>query len=127
MARTILIDANVIEQIGRGNQQAADALRNMRARGDRVYVTQQAYNEMVNNPAIPRTGAAKREFLRDMSIQIAPPGNAAERGAALSANSTRGGNAILGPGDIQVAAHARGIDGEVWSFDRGFRNNGNAV
>jgi predicted nucleic acid-binding protein len=127
MARTILIDANVIEQIGRGNQQAANAMRGMIANGDTLYVTQQSYNEMVRNPAIPRTGVAKQEFLREMNVGIAPAGNAAERGAAIGANTTRGGNAILGAGDIQVAAHARGINGEVWSFDRGFRLNGNAV
>jgi predicted nucleic acid-binding protein len=127
MPRTIVIDANVVEQIGRGNQQAADALRAMRNQGDTIYVTQQAYNEMVVNPAIPRTGTAKREFMREMNIQIAPPGNAAARGQVLGANTTRGGGSILGPGDVQVAAQARAINGEVWSFDRGFRNNAPSV
>jgi hypothetical protein len=74
MPRTVILDANVVDQINRGNQQAANSLNQMRRSGDRVYVSRQAYNEMVNQPAIPRTATANREFLREMNIQVAPPG-----------------------------------------------------
>lgn len=126
MSRVILLDANVIEQIGRGNQAAANALRQLRASGATIYVSHQAYTEMVDNPAIPRTAAAKREFLREMGIQIAPHGNPALQQQVIAANTT-GKGTILSGADVRTAAQARAINAEVWSFDRGFRNNTNAV
>jgi hypothetical protein len=126
MARTIVLDSDVIEQIGRGNQGAANSLKAMISNGDTIYVTQQSYKEMVVDPAIPRTGAAKREFLRGMNIQMAPAGDQAARQQVL-ANNIRDGGAVLQPGEASVAANARAINAEVWSFDRAFRNNANGV
>jgi hypothetical protein len=71
MARTLVIDANVVDQINRGNAPAANALKQMIAAGDTVYVSSQAYKELVEQPAIPRTATANREFLLNLQINQA--------------------------------------------------------
>ena|GEM_PF-5371627 len=116
----LLLDANVIDQCNRGNQGAADALRARVADSD-VFVSQQAYNEMVVQPELPRTATANRLALQDLGIRIAPPGPFPERGAAYA--GAAGGPQIISEADTLMAAQARAIGAEIWSFDRAFRNN----
>ncbi|QDU25644.1 hypothetical protein ETAA8_07140 [Anatilimnocola aggregata] len=127
MTRKVLLDANVIEQIGRGNEAAANALKQLRASGAEILVSEQAFDEMVNKPDIPRTATAKKEFLREMGIKTAPAGNAKIYEEVIAKNNVGNGKTILGEADVKTAAQARAIDAEVWSLDRGFRNNGTAV
>ncbi len=126
MGRKLVLDANVVDQINRGNADAADALSKMRRNGDTVYVSQQAYNELVTQPAIPRTGAANKEFLKDANIEIAPAGPMAARVDVYAGNQTKTGT-VLSEEDARVAAQAAAIGAEIWSFDRAYRNNANAV
>ena len=126
MARTLILDANVVDQINRGNEDAADALKSMSRKGDTIYISKQAYEELVTKPAIPRTAAANKEFLKDAHIQIAPPGALAARVDVYSGNQTKTGT-VLSEEDALVAAQAKAINAEIWSFDRAFRNNPGAV
>ncbi len=126
MARTIILDANVIDQLNRGNEGAANSVREMRRAGDTLYVSQQAYNELAVNPMIPRTAAANRELLGELNIRIAPPGDVATRTQVYAGNQTANG-VLLSEADVLVAAQARATNAEVWSFDRAYRNNGNAI
>ena len=126
MGRTLVLDGNVVDQINRGNVDAANALKKMGGSGDSVYISQQAYNELVTQPAIPRTAAANKEFLKDAKIQIAPAGTLAARGGLYADNQTNTGS-VLSEADALVAAQAKAINAEIWSFDRAYRNNANAV
>jgi predicted nucleic acid-binding protein len=121
MGRTILLDANVIDQINRGNSEAADALLRMTRAGDRIYISQQAYNELIVN-ALPRGATANRLLLERLNIQIAPAGPMATRVDVYSRNQTPAGTVLSEP-DSLVAAQARAINAELWSFDRAFRTN----
>jgi predicted nucleic acid-binding protein len=123
--RIVLIDANVLEQINRGNASAATTIRNLSASVD-VYISRQAYNEAVVNTAIPRHATAQRLMLEELRIRIAPQGNLAARAAVYEANITPSGS-VLSPADAATAAQARAINAEVWSFDRAFRVNYNSV
>ncbi len=122
MPRTILIDANIIDQINRGNSQAANALLGMIRNGDTVYICQQAYNELIVN-ALPRGATANRLLLERLNINLAPAGSMAARVDVYSQNQTRTGTVLSQP-DALVAAQARAIGAELWSFDRAFRNQG---
>jgi predicted nucleic acid-binding protein len=119
MGRTILLDGNVIDEINRGNSQAANALLNMVRNGDRLYISQQAYQEIIVN-ALPRQATANRIVLERLNITLAPPGPMATRVDLYSQNQTRTGT-ILSQPDSLVAAQARAIGAELWSFDRAFR------
>ena len=126
MGRTLILDANVVDQINRGNQDAANTLKSMSRNGDTIYISRQAYDELVTKPAIPRTAAANKEFLKDANIQIAPAGALAARVDVYSGNQTKTGT-VLSEEDALVAAQAKAINAEIWSFDRAFRNNAGAV
>lgn len=124
MGRTIILDANVVDQISRGNTAAATELRALLRSGATVYVSQQAFNELVVQPELPRTAAANRAFLEDLGIRVAPAGAMASRVDAYSRQPARGG---LSEADLRVAAQARSTNAELWSFDRAFRNDPRAV
>lgn len=62
MARTLVIDANVVDQINRGNTDAANALKRMIDGGDTVYVSSQAYKELVEQPDIPEPPPRTESF-----------------------------------------------------------------
>jgi hypothetical protein len=105
MPRTILLDANVIDQINRGNLRAANALRGMIRIGDSVFVGQQAYMELVFHPQ-PRDAAANELLLRRMNLRQAPLRTTPARMA----------------GEPPLAGQARALGAEVWSFAEVFRS-----
>lgn len=117
MPRTVILDGNVLDQLNRGNTAAATALKNLLKNGSTVYVSQQAYNEMVKNSAIPRSQAANQLFLDDLGIKVASPGKLADRVSVYS------GSAKLSEADLLVVAQAKSAGAELWSFDRVFRKN----
>jgi hypothetical protein len=127
MARTIVMDANVFDEINRGNQDAAKALDRMLSNGDTVYVATEAYKEMVTDPAIPRAAKANELFLSDTKINRAPAVNSQTRLDVISKNQPRDNFAVLGEKDVHVAAEAAANNAEIWSLDRAFRNNGESV
>jgi predicted nucleic acid-binding protein len=122
--RRVVLDANVIEQINRGNDAAATRLRELVATAD-VYISQRAHVESVVDPKIPRTEVAKRLVLDELGIGVAPPGSLAERTVVYERNITvaRSGYGPLEPKDVLTAAQARAINAEVWSFDKSYRKN----
>jgi predicted nucleic acid-binding protein len=122
MSRKIILDANVVDQINRGNRDAANALQLLRRSGADIYVSRQVYNELVESPGIPRVGAANREFLQDLGIEVAPTGALADRIDTVMNNDTRMGK-VMSTEDIMTGAQAKAINAEVWSFDRVYRNN----
>ncbi|MCI0335949.1 MAG: PIN domain-containing protein [Acidobacteria bacterium] len=121
MPRTILIDANVIDEINRGNDKAANALLGMIRNGDKVYISQQAYNELIVN-SLPRQATANRIVLERLNINLAPAGPMATRVDVYSQNQTRTGSVLSEP-DSLVAAQARANGAELWSFDGPYRTN----
>ncbi|MCI0391507.1 MAG: type II toxin-antitoxin system VapC family toxin [Acidobacteria bacterium] len=125
MSDVILLDANVLDQINRGNNAAANALLSRIQNGDQVYISQQAYNEAIVN-ALPRQSTANRILLERLNINLAPAGDATTRFDTYDRNATPR-VPILSEADARVAAQARAIGAQVWSFDGAFRNNGNAV
>jgi hypothetical protein len=104
MPRTILLDADVLDQINRGNIRAANALRGMIRLGDRVAVGQQAYLSLVFNPE-PRAAAANELLLKRLNIAQAPLTTARPKTAD----------------EPPLAAQARALGAEVWSFADAFR------
>ncbi|MEP7076048.1 MAG: hypothetical protein ABI878_09565 [Acidobacteriota bacterium] len=121
MADPILLDGNVIDEINRGNAQAANALVNMSRNGRTIYITQQAYNEIIVN-ALPRQATANRIVLEKFNINIAPGGAMATRVEVYTQNQTRTGTVLSLP-DSLVAAQAKALNAEIWSFDGPFRTN----
>lgn len=131
MARNIIIDANILEQINRGNAPAAQRLLDMMAAGDKVYVCRQSYEEMVVNPAIPRTGVAKRVMLDELKIGQ-PPGGDFNRYKEFMAKNPRapkknpgaisGSTFSIGTDEF-VAAAAYAHDYELWTFDPSVRSD----
>jgi len=125
--RRILIDGNLLDQINRGNADAATKLKALCATSD-VYIAQQSYNEVVVNTAIPRMAKANQLMLDSLGIKIAPPGDAALRADVYRANqTTSGGTVLANETDLLVGAQARAIDAEVWSPDKAYRNNSGGV
>jgi len=124
-ARVVYIDANVIDQINRGNTAAANALKKMLADGVEVRITQQAYNEMVVNPEIPRTATANRLVLEELGIKVGPPTSQSVRVDVYEKNITtmKSGDPVVAEGDIEVIAETKAANGEVWTFDKVVRSN----
>lgn len=128
MARTVMIDANVIDQINRGNVQAANALAEL-AKTETVYISRQAYVELVAQPAIPRMAIANKLLLEELHIGLAPATDLNSRSDVYVKNITavKGGGTVLSDPDVKVAAEAHAAGAEVWSFDKSFRTNSGAV
>lgn len=126
--RRIIIDANVIDQINRGNQQAASTLLQLHTSSE-LYISRQAYNELTINGEIPRSKVANRLLLDELRIQIAPPGLQRERMEVYANNlsANKQGTTIVSDPDVVVAAQAHSNEAEIWSFDRAFRLNQEAV
>jgi Domain of unknown function (DUF4157) len=124
-ARVVYIDANVIIQINRGNQSVANALRQMRSSGVEVRISPFQYNELVNNPEIPRTATAQRLMLQEMNITQGASPTQAQRVDTTLAGETGSGNNIMQIRDQQLVASARagGRNVEIWSLDTPFTSN----
>jgi len=129
MPRTVLIDADVIGHINRGNPKAAASLRALIESGARVYISQQAYNELTGQPGklsgtvgpdLPRTATANKKLLGDLGIKVAPAGKLGDRSFVYERNS---GKQTLSETDMMTVAQARSIDAELWSFDKAFRKD----
>jgi predicted nucleic acid-binding protein len=141
MPEPILLDTNVLKDISRGHQQAAQALRRYVDSGRTVYIAQASYNELVQGAPNAQLRAHYREMIRDLGIQVAPPGSMAARVELYSENirhqpqrgqpgalreySSRPSSIAAGevprPGDAFVAAQARALNAELWTHDRDFR------
>ena len=129
--RVVHIDANVCDQICRGNQPAAQRLRALLNDPNvTVRISPAAYAELVTQPAIPRTAAANRQMLTDLHIPQATTPTQTQRietGAlGQSANQAYRG-AVASIRDVQVIASARLENAEIWSFDTVFRTNAGGV
>ena len=102
MSRTIIIDANVIDQINRGNKAAADKLLELKRGGNKIWTAHQSHNELIVQPLIPRTAAANALILEEMRIPLAPPGTMRERADTYAKNPLTAG---LSEGkDLMLAA-----------------------
>jgi hypothetical protein len=123
--RIVYIDANVIDQINRGNASAAKALRDILGSGGEVRVPMRAYSELVKQPEIPRTAEANRLLLEELGVRQGPPGALAERIGTYEASITRlrGGGTVVSQADAEVIAEAKAGGGELWSFDRAVRTS----
>jgi hypothetical protein len=122
--RVVYIDANVIDQINRGNVNAANTLRQIISSGIEVRIPRQAYYELVNQPAIPREATANRLLLEEMNIRIGPATSLTQRVPTYERNITRSrAGTIISEADARMVAEVSAAGGEIWSFDRAFRTN----
>lgn len=124
--RIVYIDANVIDQINRGNAAAAKALQQLRNSGADIRISQQAYNELVVQPDIPRTATANRLILEEMGIKVGPSTPMSARVEAHVENLTRtkSGSPVVSEADARVIAETKAAgEGEIWSFDKVIRTN----
>ena len=117
--RVVMVDANVFDQINRGNGQMADAMLRLRSSGARVVVGAHAAFELSAN--IPDAGmrGAYQAMLHDLGVEINPPDlrrpfNQRQRVAYQ--------NPILSLEDAAVAAEADAAGVELWSADRAYVN-----
>lgn len=132
----IVIDTNVLKSISRGNTKAADALNRYHELGRTIYISKAAYEELVTRAQTPFLGGHYREMLKDMKIDIAPPGPMTERLNFLADNiqhepgPNKPGqldeydkhNNPQKQGDAFVAAQAKALGGLMLTFDRKTRN-----
>jgi hypothetical protein len=123
--QAILIDANVLDQVNRGNRAAAHALKRLSASGS-LYISQQAYNEAVTDPAFRRTATANRLLLDELGIKVAPPG---DMGVRVDVYATRAGlrHIPMSEKDVMTTAQAKAINAKVWSFDDTFAKSHSMV
>jgi hypothetical protein len=127
VSRTILLDANVIDEINRGNAPAAQALKQLLAAKNTVYISQRAYEELTAQPGkmvggigpdLPRTAAANKLLLKELGIQVAPAGAMGDRVEVYTRNAK---GSTLSKEDQMVVAQARALNAEVWSFDKSYK------
>ena len=120
--RIIYLDANVLDQINRGNVDAANALRGLIQTAD-VRVSNWTHRELVVQPDLPRTATANRLLLEELHIPVEDPLPLAERVTRIADATPRSGVVGVSPRDAQYAIGAQAARGELWSFDRAFRTN----
>ena len=131
MGDTYILDTNVMPDIARGNERAAEALKQRLQTGQSVTISQAAYNELTEMPNNKALGAQYREMLNDLKIRPAPPGSMADRVRVYAENIQvtpgpgkpgpldeygRGANRGK-PGDAFVAAQAASTEYKLWTFD----------
>jgi hypothetical protein len=122
--RTLYLDANVFDQINRGNLDAARTLRRLLDDPNvDVRVPPWIHRELVDQPDLPRTAAANRLMLADLRIQQGAAPNLAQRVDVSLNSETASGGSTVSLRDRQLIASARAGNAEIWSFDRTFRNN----
>jgi hypothetical protein len=73
-----MLDTNVLQEIGTGNQRAADALLKYLKNGTTVYIARVSYDELVTRNTTGH-GPEYDQILRELKISVAPPGSYAER------------------------------------------------
>jgi predicted nucleic acid-binding protein len=123
--RKIVVDANVFDQIARGNVEAANTLMQL-ARTEDVYISWEAFQRWgVKATNAKQTNALKR-VLDELHIKQAPPPPAAVLKELETRNSYVSGKQLRtildAEDDLKVAAEARALGGEVFSLDSAFRN-----
>jgi len=141
----IIIDANLIRNIGQGNRAAAEALQRLLQSGRKVYIARAAYDEVVV------MSEQYRALLKELNIGVSPrssapaspgkPGMITARGNVYADNMLQKPkpskgipgpmteysgkkDAVTGlksrPGDAFVAAEAKSLDAELWTLDQQF-------
>lgn len=142
----VLIDKNVFVQIASGNKEVADALLKRIASGDQVYISTVAKNELIKQ-APGGLGPQYEKLLEDLRIKVAPTTNIADRIDFHVDNINMGklpkgvpakdivnlhGNVSQykidratgdpRPTDAFIAAEAKALDAELWTFDNDLRD-----
>lgn len=119
MSRIVLIDAQIIVEIEKGNVPAANRLKQLLGTGE-VYLSHQAKKELIND-ANPESAAARRQLFSDLRLTTHPDSTSAKfqsRAPVYDANIKHSG---FQEADVMVAAEAKSLNAEVWSFDKAFR------
>lgn len=128
MSRTVILDADVIGHLNRGNEKAAEALKKLIESGATVYIARYAYDQLTSQPGkmidgigpdLPRTAAGNKQLIEDLKIKVAP--------ASRAVATAHGSKGPLSTSDANIAREASALNAEVWSFDKGFRNDPNAI
>ena len=131
------MDADVVSQINRGNQEAATKLKELSQTAD-VWISQEGYNAAVVNRTRKDMAAANKRMFEELNIKVGPPEsisrgkfrtrvdvyekNIVSPSAGVLSQKLKGGTPAVG-GDVYTAAQAKAADAEVWSFDAAYRNN----
>jgi len=128
--RRVVLDADVFDQIARGNIQAANTLREL-AQKHEVYVSWQAFHEWVIVTKDRKQANTVIRIIETLRIKSAPPAPSAVLTELRAKNTFTVGkgtaSVLASETDLKVAAEAKAINAEVWSFDRSFRNNSGSV
>ena len=121
--RRIVLDANVFDQLRRGNIAAANKL--LEVQKHEVYVSWEAFQEWVVRPPDRTQANTARQIIDKLKIKMAPPAPAAVVADLRARNSVRKGTATIlsKESDLMIAAEAKALNAEVWSFDRAFKGN----
>jgi hypothetical protein len=122
--RVVMVDANVFDQINRGNPQMADAMLRLRRSGARIVVGAHAAFELSAN--IPDAGmrGAYQAMLQDLGVEINP---ADLRRPVAQRQRVSYQNPMLSLEDAAVAAEAEAAGVELWSGDRAYVTQPNNV
>jgi predicted nucleic acid-binding protein len=133
----IIIDANVLKDIARGNIAASQALRRLLTSGHEVYIARAAYNEVVSTPGL---GDAYRSLIEELHIRL-PPATSREvrvdfyheniqyypvdpnnpvRPRITEYGGVRVDGIKIRPGDAFVAAEAKSFNAKLWTLDGKF-------
>jgi predicted nucleic acid-binding protein len=134
MPDTIVIDTNVVKDIGRGNRLVAETLKGYLASGAKVYIAKASYNELIGGAPNRQWAGQYREILADLNIEVAPAGAMAERINFMADNQQRvpepnkpGQIKEYGskknpdrPGDAFVAAQTKALGAKLWTQDETF-------
>lgn len=133
MSDSLILDTNVLTDISRGNALAAEALTRHLKSGTKVYIARAAYNELVTDAPTPFLRDQYRQMLEDLGITIAPKSSMRDRMELYADNVAHepnkgqpgqideyGGKGKIRPGDVYVAAEARSVRAQLWTFDENF-------
>ena len=107
--RVVVIDGNVLDQVNRGNADAAAVLRRLRAAAHTVYISHETHWEIVDANPDPVRRAAYRAMLDDLGIREAPRHGGTLDGPVESHHRTIGSGAFSDEEVLSVdQASARG-------------------
>jgi len=143
----IIIDANILNQIARGNVAVAQALTRL-LKGNKIYIARAAYNELTQGSPDKYLRDAYKSILEDLEIEIAPESNMGERVDVYKNNieyvkpnkmapgpiDEYGGKAEIvngkkvktTPGDVFVAAETKALKAKLWTLDENFAKRARA-
>jgi hypothetical protein len=121
--RIVYLDTNVIDQVVRGNADAAQTLLALRAAGVDLRIGHTTWRELVANPARLETRVHQRLLLADLGVAVDDEIPRATRLDEYMGSIPPRGNSGFSYEDSQVAIGARAGQGELWSFDAAFAGN----